>query len=148
MNNLLFQYVLREGALSWAGMGEYDLSFLGFLAYIGTIAAMVQIVEMTLDKYAPALYAALGVFLPLIAVNCAILGASLFMVERDYNFAESVVFGVGSGIGWALAIVALASIRERMRYSNVPPALRGLGITFIMVGLMAIGFQAFGGIQL
>ena len=148
MNNLLFQYVLREGALSWAGLGEYDLSFLGFLAYIGTIAAMVQIVEMTLDKYAPALYAALGVFLPLIAVNCAILGASLFMVERDYNFGESVVFGVGSGIGWALAIVALASIRERMRYSNVPPALRGLGITFIMVGLMAIGFMAFGGIQL
>ncbi len=148
MNNLLFQRVLREGALEWAGLGEYDLSFLGFLAYIGTIAAMVQIVEMTLDKYAPALYAALGVFLPLIAVNCAILGASLFMAERDYNFAESVVFGVGSGIGWALAIVALASIRERMRYSNVPPALRGLGITFIMVGLMAIGFQAFGGIQL
>ena len=150
MNNLLFQHVLREGALAWVSpsLAEYDLSFLGFLAYIGTIAAMVQIVEMTLDKYAPALYAALGVFLPLIAVNCAILGASLFMVERDYNFAESVVFGVGSGIGWALAIVALASIRERMRYSNVPPALRGLGITFIMVGLMAIGFMAFGGIQL
>ncbi|MCB1021696.1 MAG: NADH:ubiquinone reductase (Na(+)-transporting) subunit E [Acidobacteria bacterium] len=150
MNNLLFQHVLREGALSWVSpsLGEYDLSFLGFLAYIGTIAAIVQIVEMTLDKYAPALYAALGVFLPLIAVNCAILGASLFMVERDYNFAESVVFGLGSGIGWALAIVALASIRERMRYSNVPPALRGLGMTFMMVGLMAIGFMAFGGIQL
>ena len=150
MNNLLFQHVLREGALAWVspGLAEYDLSFLGFLAYIGTIAAMVQIVEMTLDKYAPALYAALGVFLPLIAVNCAILGASLFMVERDYNFTESVVFGLGSGIGWMLAIVALASIRERMRYSNVPPALRGLGITFIMVGLMAIGFMAFGGIQL
>lgn len=148
MNNLLFQHVLREGALDWAGLGDYDLSFLGFLAYIGTIAALVQIVEMTLDKYAPALYAALGVFLPLIAVNCAILGASLFMVERDYNFGESVVFGLGSGMGWALAIVALASIRERMRYSNVPPALRGLGITFIMVGLMAIGFMAFGGIQL
>ncbi|MEZ5362828.1 MAG: NADH:ubiquinone reductase (Na(+)-transporting) subunit E [Bryobacterales bacterium] len=150
MNNILFQHVLREGALSWVSpsLGEYDLSFLGFLAYIGTIAAIVQIVEMTLDKYAPALYAALGVFLPLIAVNCAILGASLFMVERDYNFAESVVFGLGSGIGWALAIVALASIRERMRYSNVPPALRGLGMTFMMVGLMAIGFMAFGGIQL
>jgi Na+-transporting NADH:ubiquinone oxidoreductase subunit E len=150
MNNLLFQHVLRKGALAWVSpsLAEYDLSFLGFLAYIGTIAAIVQIVEMTLDKYAPALYAALGVFLPLIAVNCAILGASLFMVERDYDFADSVVYGLGSGIGWALAIVALASIRERMRYSNVPPALRGLGITFIMVGLMAIGFMAFGGIQL
>ena len=150
MNNLLFQHVLREGALAWVSpsLAEYDLSFLGFLAYIGTIAAIVQIVEMTLDKYAPALYAALGVFLPLIAVNCAILGASLFMVERDYNFADSVVFGLGSGVGWALAIVALASIRERMRYSNVPPALRGLGMTFMMVGLMAIGFMAFGGIQL
>jgi len=148
MNNLLYQYALKDGALAWAGLGDYDLSFLGFLAYIGTIAAMVQIVEMTLDKYAPALYAALGVFLPLIAVNCAILGASLFMVERDYNFGESVVFGLGSGIGWALAIVALASIRERMRYSNVPPALRGLGMTFMLTGLMAIGFMAFGGIQL
>ena len=148
MNNLLYQYALKDGALSWAGMGEYDLSFLGFLAYIGTIAAMVQIVEMTLDKYAPALYAALGVFLPLIAVNCAILGASLFMVERDYNFGQSLVFGLSSGIGWALAIVALASIRERMRYSNVPPALRGLGMTFMLTGLMAIGFMAFGGIQL
>lgn len=150
MNNLLYQYVLRDGALGWVSpdLAEMDLSFLGFLAYIGTIAAMVQIVEMTLDKYAPALYAALGVFLPLIAVNCAILGASLFMVERDYDLAESTVFGLGSGIGWALAIVALASIRERMRYSNVPGPLRGLGITFILTGLMAIGFMAFGGIQL
>ena len=150
LNNLLLHYVLREGALAWVSpaFAETDLSFLGFLAYIGTIAALVQIVEMTLDKYVPALYAALGVFLPLIAVNCAILGGSLFMVEREYNFAESVVFGVGSGIGWALAIIALASIRERMRYSNVPAPLRGLGITFIMVGLMAIGFMAFGGIQL
>ena len=150
MNNLLYQYVLRDGALAWVspGLADMDLSFLGFLAYIGTIAAMVQIVEMALDKYVPALYAALGVFLPLIAVNCAILGASLFMVERDYGFGESVVFGLGSGIGWALAIVALASIRERMRYSNVPGPLRGLGITFILTGLMAIGFMAFGGIQL
>ncbi|MBI1354324.1 MAG: NADH:ubiquinone reductase (Na(+)-transporting) subunit E [Acidobacteria bacterium] len=148
MNNLLLQYVLKPGALAWAGLGDMDLSFLGFLAYIGTIAAIVQIVEMTLDKYVPALYAALGVFLPLIAVNCAILGASLFMVERDYNLGESIVFGLGSGIGWALAIVALASIRERMRYSNVPGPLRGLGITFILTGLMAIGFMAFGGIQL
>ncbi len=150
MNNILFRYFLRDGALAWISpsLKDYDLSFLGFLAYIGTIAAIVQIVEMGLDKYVPALYAALGVFLPLIAVNCAILGASLFMVERDYNFAESVVFGLGSGIGWALAIVALASIRERMRYSNVPPGLRGLGITFMVTGLMAIGFMAFGGIQL
>lgn len=150
MNNLLYQYFLRDGAMAWISpaLAEYDLSFLGFLAYIGTIAAMVQIVEMTLDKYVPPLYAALGVFLPLIAVNCAILGSSLFMVERDYNFAESVVFGLGSGVGWWLAIVALASIRERMHYSNVPPALRGLGMTFIVVGLMAIGFMAFGGIQL
>lgn len=150
INNLLFNYALTGGALSWLhpDLAGYDLSFLGFLCYIGTIAAMVQIVEMTLDRFVPALYAALGVFLPLIAVNCAILGASLFMVERDYNFGESVVFGLGSGIGWFLAVVALASIRERMRYSNVPPALRGLGMTFILTGLMAIGFMAFGGIQL
>ncbi len=150
MNNLIYQYLLRDGALAWLGpeWAQYDLSFLGFLAYIGTIAAMVQIVEMTLDRYVPVLYNALGVFLPLIAVNCAILGASLFMVERDYTLAESTVFGFGSGIGWALAIVALASIRERMRYSNVPPPLRGLGITFILTGLMAIGFMAFGGILL
>ena len=150
MNNLLFHYFLREGALAWIdpSLAQYDLSFLGFLTYIGTIAAIVQVVEMATDRYVPALYAALGVFLPLIAVNCAILGASLFMVERDYAFGESVVFGLGSGIGWALAIVALASIRERMRYSNVPAPLRGLGITFIMTGLMAIGFMAFGGIQL
>ncbi len=150
INNLLFNYALTGGALSWLhpDLAGYDLSFLGFLCYIGTIAAMVQIVEMTLDRFVPTLYAALGVFLPLIAVNCAILGASLFMVERDYNFGESVVFGLGSGIGWFLAVVALASIRERMHYSNVPPALRGLGMTFILTGLMAIGFMAFGGIQL
>ena len=150
INNLLFNYALTDGALAWLhpDLAGYDLSFLGFLCYIGTIAAMVQIVEMTLDRFVPTLYAALGVFLPLIAVNCAILGASLFMVERDYNFGESVVFGLGSGIGWFLAVVALASIRERMHYSNVPPALRGLGMTFILTGLMAIGFMAFGGIQL
>lgn len=150
LNNILYQYVLREGALAWAhpSLATVDLSFLNFLALIGTIAASVQIVEMTMDKYFPALYGALGVFLPLIAVNCAILGASLFMVERDYNLVESTVFGLGSGIGWALAIVALASIREKMRYSDVPPALRGLGITFAVTGLMAIGFMAFAGIQL
>lgn len=150
MNNLIYNYLLKEGALSWVspGFGSYDLSFLGFLTYIGTIAAMVQIVEMVLDRYAPKLYAALGVFLPLIAVNCAILGASLWMVERDYDLAESAVFGLGSGIGWALAIVALAAIRERLRYHDIPPQLRGLGITFIITGLMAIAFMAFSGIQL
>ncbi|MEC9443374.1 MAG: NADH:ubiquinone reductase (Na(+)-transporting) subunit E [Myxococcota bacterium] len=150
LNNLIYTYILKEGALSWMGeqFAAVDLSFLTFLTLIGTIAASVQIVEMTLDKYAPALYSALGVFLPLIAVNCAILGASLFMVERDYNLVESTVFGIGSGIGWALAIIALAAIREKMRYSNVPDGLRGLGITFIVTGLMAIGFMAFAGIQL
>lgn len=150
LNNLIYTYILKEGALSWMGeqFAAVDLSFLTFLTLIGTIEASVQIVEMTLDKYAPALYSALGVFLPLIAVNCAILGASLFMVERDYNLVESTVFGIGSGIGWALAIIALAAIREKMRYSNVPDGLRGLGITFIVTGLMAIGFMAFAGIQL
>lgn len=150
MNNVIYNYLLREGALDWISetLGIYDLTFLGFLAYIGTIAAMVQIVEMTLDRFFPALYAALGIFLPLIAVNCAILGGSLFMVERDYTFGESVVFGLGAGIGWALAIIALAAIRERMRYSDVPVGLRGLGMAFILTGLLAIGFMAFGGIQL
>jgi Na+-transporting NADH:ubiquinone oxidoreductase subunit E len=150
LNNLLYQYVLKEGALSWlsADFATVDLSFLNFLTFIGSIAATVQVVEMALDRYSPTLYSALGVFLPLIAVNCAILGASLFMVERDYNLAESTVFGLGSGIGWALAIVALASIREKMRYSDVPAGLRGLGMTFIVTGLMAIGFMAFAGIQL
>ena len=150
MNNLVYHHLLKEGALTWLhpSLAQYDLSFLGFLTYIGTIAAMVQIVEMTLDRYVPALHATLGIFLPLIAVNCAILGGSLFMVERAYDFTESVVFGVGSGTGFALAIVALAAIRERMRYSNVPDGLRGLGITFIITGLMAIGFMAFAGIRL
>ncbi|MEC9301573.1 MAG: NADH:ubiquinone reductase (Na(+)-transporting) subunit E [Acidobacteriota bacterium] len=150
MNNLIYRHLLSEGALVWItpAFGDYDLSFLGFLTYIGTIAAMVQIVEMTLDRFVPKLHAALGVFLPLIAVNCAILGASLFMVQRNYGLAESAVYGFGSGVGWALAIIALAGIRERLRYSNVPAGLRGLGITFILTGLMAIGFMAFGGVQL
>ena len=150
MNNLIYRYLLSDGALAWItpAFGDYDLSFLGFLTYIGTIAAMVQIVEMTLDRFVPKLHAALGVFLPLIAVNCAILGASLFMVQRNYGLAESAVYGFGSGVGWALAIIALAGIRERLRYSNVPAGLRGLGITFILTGLMAIGFMAFGGVQL
>ena len=148
MNALIYHYALAEGALAWAGLPDADLSFLNFLVFIGTIAAAVQIVEMTLDKFLPALHAALGVFLPLIAVNCAILGSSLFMVERDYNVGESLVFGFGSGLGFALAVVALAAIREKMRYSDVPAGLRGLGITFIVTGLMALGFQAFAGIQL
>ena len=150
LNNLVYTYLLKPGALAWLdpGLADQDLTFLGFLTYIGTIAAMVQIVEMTLDRFFPALYNALGVFLPLIAVNCAILGASLFMVERNYGFGESVVFGFGSGVGWALAIVALAGIRERLRYSNIPAGLRGLGITFLLTGLMAMGFMAFAGIQL
>ena len=148
VNNLLYQYLLADGALAWAGLPDVDLSFLGFLSYIGVIAAIVQILEMFLDKYVPALYNALGVFLPLITVNCAILGASLFMVNRDYNLAESIVYGFGSGLGWAIAIVVLAGIREKMKYSDVPKGLRGLGITFITVGLMSLGFMSFGGISL
>jgi Na+-transporting NADH:ubiquinone oxidoreductase subunit E len=148
VNNLIYHNFLKKGALSWLGLSGVDLTFLGLITYIGVIAAMVQILEMILDKYFPKLYNALGIFLPLITVNCAILGGSLFMVERGYNFPESVVFGVGSGTGWALAIIVLAGIRERMKYSNVPPALRGLGITFIIVGLMAMAFMLFSGIQL
>ncbi|WP_151704511.1 NADH:ubiquinone reductase (Na(+)-transporting) subunit E [Nitrincola alkalilacustris] len=148
INNLIYNYLLREGALSWAGYPDVDLSFLGFISYIGIIAAMVQILEMFLDKYVPVLYNALGVFLPLITVNCAILGAALFMVERDYTFGESVVYGAGAGIGWALAITALAGIREKLKYSDVPAGLRGLGITFIIVGLMSLGFMSFSGVSL
>lgn len=150
-NNLIYTYLLAEGALTWTGiegMDKVDLSFLGLLSYIGVIAAIVQIMEMFLDKYVPALYNALGVFLPLITVNCAIMGASLFMVERDYDLAESTVFGLGAGVGWALAIVALAGIREKLKYSDVPEGLQGLGITFITVGLMSLGFMSFGGIDL
>jgi Na+-transporting NADH:ubiquinone oxidoreductase subunit E len=150
LNNIILRNVLREGALAWLSpsLADLDLSFLIFLTFIGTIAATVQVVEMVIDKYAPALYAALGVFLPLIAVNCAILGGALFMDQRDYTLGESVTFGIGSGIGWFLAVVALASVREKLRYSNPPPALRGLGLTFMVVGLMAICFMAFAGIQL
>ena len=147
-NNLILTYLLKDGALAWAGYPDVDLSFLGFLSYIGMIAAIVQIMEMVLDKYVPALYNALGVFLPLITVNCAILGGTLFMVERDYNFTESVVYGVGSGFGWALAIAALAGIREKLKYSDVPKGLEGLGITFITVGLMSLGFMSFGGMSI
>ncbi len=148
VNNLIYRYLLDEGALAWAGLPEVDLSFLGLLSYIGVIAAMVQILEMTLDRFFPALYNALGIFLPLITVNCAILGGSLFMVEREYNFSESVVYGFGSGLGWALAIIALAGVREKLKYSDVPLGLQGLGITFITVGLMSLGFMAFSGVQL
>lgn len=148
VNNLIQHYVLAEGALAWAGLPHVDLSFLGLISYIGVIAAMVQILEMFLDRFVPALYNSLGIFLPLITVNCAILGGSLLMVERNYNFGESVVFGLGSGMGFALAITALAGIREKMKYSDVPKGLRGLGITFITVGLMAIAFMLFSGIQL
>ncbi|MFG6136801.1 MULTISPECIES: NADH:ubiquinone reductase (Na(+)-transporting) subunit E [Halomonas] len=151
VNNLLLTYLLGEGALTWTGLAgaeNIDLSFLGYLSYIGVIAAIVQIMEMFLDKYVPALYNALGVFLPLITVNCAILGATLFMSERNYNFGESVVYGLGAGVGWALAITALAGIREKLKYSDVPASLQGLGITFITVGLMSLGFMSFSGIQL
>ena len=148
INNLIYRHVLKQNALAWLGLQGIDLTFLGLLCYIGVIAAVVQILEMFLDKYIPRLYIALGIFLPLITVNCAILGGSLFMVERHYNFTESIVFGFGTGTGWALAIVGLAGIRERMKYSNVPEGLRGLGITFITAGLMAMAFMLFSGIEL
>lgn len=144
VNNLILNHFLKENAL----LQGVDLTFLGLISYIGVIAAMVQILEMVLDKYLPSLYNALGVFLPLITVNCAILGGSLFMVERDYTFVESTVYGISSGLGWALAIVALAGVREKLKYSDVPKGLQGLGITFITVGLMSMGFMAFSGIQL
>jgi Na+-transporting NADH:ubiquinone oxidoreductase subunit E len=147
-NNLIFQYLLKDGALAWAGLPDVDLSFLGLISYIGVIAAIVQILEMLLDRYFSGLYNALGIFLPLITVNCAILAGSLFMVERSYNFGESVVFGLGSGFGWALALVGLASIREKLKYSDVPEGLQGLGITFIIGGLMSLVFMSFSGIQL
>jgi len=147
-NNLILNYLLKEDALAWAGVSGVDLTFLTFISFIGVIAAIVQIMEMVMDKYLPALYNALGVFLPLITVNCVIMGGSLFMVERDYTFGESIVYGVGSGAGWALAILLLAGVREKLKYSDVPEGLRGLGITFITVGLMSLGFMSFGGISL
>jgi len=147
-NHLIHAYLLKEGGLAWIGLPDVDLSFLVYLASIGVIAAIVQILEMVLDRFFPALYNALGIFLPLITVNCAILGGSLFMIERDYNMAESVVYGIGSGFGWALAITAMAGVREKLKYSDVPAGLQGLGITFITAGLMSLGFMAFSGIQL
>jgi|TARA_B110000305_G_C19443545_1_gene643380 Na+-transporting NADH:ubiquinone oxidoreductase subunit E len=148
VNNLIYSYVLKEGALAWAGIPDSNLVFLSLISYIGIIAAIVQILEMFLDKYIPVLYNALGVFLPLITVNCAILGGSLFMQEKNYAFVESVVYGFGAGTGWALAIVALAGITERLKYADIPDGLQGLGITFITVGLMCFGFLSFGGISL
>ncbi|GLS89271.1 Na(+)-translocating NADH-quinone reductase subunit E [Psychromonas marina] len=148
VNQIIYFNLLAPGALGWAGFPEADLSFLGFITFIGVIAALVQILEMVLDKYFPALYQALGIFLPLITVNCAIFGGVSFMVQRDYNLLESAVYGIGSGVGWTLAIVALAGIREKMKYSDVPDGLRGLGITFVTAGLMALGFMSFSGIQL
>ena len=148
LNNFIFNNLLREGALGWLGFPESNLQLVGLISYIGVIAAAVQILEMFLDKFVPALYNALGVFLPLITVNCAILGASLFMVEKDLLFGESVVYGLGAGVGWALAIVILAGIREKLKYADIPDGLQGLGITFIIVGLMSFGFMSFGGISL
>jgi Na+-transporting NADH:ubiquinone oxidoreductase subunit E len=147
-NYLIYTYLLQKGAFAWAGLPDVDLSFLGLVIYIGVIAALVQILEMTLDKYFPKLYNALGIFLPLITVNCAILGGTLFMVERNYDFGETLVFGLGSGFGWALALVGLAGIREKLKYSDVPVGLQGLGITFIIVGLMSLSFMGFSGIKL
>ena len=148
VNNLILNYLLSDGALSWVGLPNVDLSFLTYLCFIGVIAAMVQILEMVLDKYVPVLYNALGVFLPLITVNCAILGGSLLMAERSYDFLESIVFGFGSGTSWAIAIAILAGVREKLKYSDIPEGLQGLGIVFITVGLLSLGFMSFGGIDI
>jgi Na+-transporting NADH:ubiquinone oxidoreductase subunit E len=148
LNNLIYKLLLRDGALSWAGLGHLDFSFLGLLSQIAVIAAMIQILEMVLNRFFPALYNTLGIYLPLLTVNCAILGASLFMVQRDYSFMESTAYGLGAGFGWALAIVALAGLREKMKYCDVPEGLQGLGITFITTGLISLAFMGIAGIQL
>ncbi|MDH4180783.1 MAG: NADH:ubiquinone reductase (Na(+)-transporting) subunit E [Betaproteobacteria bacterium] len=150
LNNLILRHLLGEGALAWLSpaFAKVSLAFLSFILFIGTIAAAVQVVEMAVDRYAPKLYATLGVFLPLIAVNCVILGGSLFMQEREYTFAESVVYGLGSGIGFMLAIVAMAAVREKLAYSDVPTGLKGIGITFVTAGLMSLAFMVFSGIQI
>jgi len=148
LNNLIHNHLLREGALAWAGLGHLDFSFLGLLSAIAVIAAMVQILEIVLNRFFPALYHMLGVYLPLLTVNCAILGASLFMAQRDYSFVESLSYGLGAGFGWALAIVALAGLREKMKYSDIPAGLQGLGITFITTGLLSLAFMGIAGIQL
>ena len=148
MNHVIFQGLLMEGAWAWAGLPKADLGFLKLISFIGFIAAIVQILEMLLDRYVPTLHSSLGIFLPLITVNCAILGASLFMVERRYDLSESMVYGLGSGVGWALAIVTFAAIRERLRYADTPEGLRGLGLAFMVTGIMSMGFSAFIGIRL
>jgi Na+-transporting NADH:ubiquinone oxidoreductase subunit E len=148
LNNLIYQYLLKDGALAWAGLGHLDFSFLGLLSYIAVIAAMIQILEMILNRFFPALFNTLGIYLPLLTVNCAILGASLFMVQREYTFVESVAYGLGSGCGWALAIIALAGLREKMKYCDIPDGLQGVGITFITTGVIALAFMAIAGIQL
>ena len=148
LNNLIFNLVLRQGALDWAGLGDMDFSYLGLLSQIAVIAAMIQILEMVLNRFFPALYNTLGIYLPLLTVNCAILGASLFMVQRDYSFVESVAYGLGAGFGWALAIVALAGLREKMKYCDIPEGLEGLGITFITTGLLSLAFMGIAGITL
>ncbi|ANH06191.1 MAG: NADH:ubiquinone reductase (Na(+)-transporting) subunit E [Rhizobiales bacterium 63-7] len=147
VNYLLHAYILSAGALAWMGLPDVDLGFMRLITFIGIVAAMVQIIEMLLDRYVPALYGALGIYLPLLAINCAIIGGSLFMVERQYDLTESTVYGIGTGIGWALAIVALAAIRERLRYANVPEGLQGLGIAFIVTGLLSMAFSAFVGVR-
>jgi Na+-transporting NADH:ubiquinone oxidoreductase subunit E len=147
LNNLIYNLLLRDGALGWVQLGHLDFSFLGLLSQIAVIAAMIQILEMVLNRFFPALYNTLGIYLPLLTVNCAILGASLFMVQRDYNFTESVAYGLGAGFGWALAIVALAGLREKMKYCDVPEGLQGLGITFITTGLLSLAFMGIAGIQ-
>jgi Na+-transporting NADH:ubiquinone oxidoreductase subunit E len=148
VNQVIFVNILAPGALGWAGFPDADLSFLSFLTFIGVIAALVQILEMTLDKFFPALYNALGIFLPLITVNCAIFGGVAFAVQREYNFTESIVYGIGSGAGWAMAIILLAAVREKLKYADMPDGIRGLGSVFMIAGLMALGFQSFTGISL
>lgn len=148
VNQVIFTSILAPGALAWAGFPGADLSFLSFLTFIGVIAALVQILEMTLDKFFPSLYNALGIFLPLITVNCAIFGGVAFAVQREYNFTESIVYGIGSGIGWAIAIVLLAAVREKLKYADMPDGIRGLGSVFMIAGLMALGFQSFTGVAL
>ena len=148
LNNIIYHYLLKDGALAWAGLGHLDFSFLGLLSYIAVIAAMIQILEIILNRFFPALFNTLGIYLPLLTVNCAILGASLFMVQREYTFIESVAYGMGSGCGWALAIVALAGLREKMKYCDIPDGLQGVGITFITTGVIALAFMALAGIQL
>jgi Na+-transporting NADH:ubiquinone oxidoreductase subunit E len=147
LNNLIYNQLLKQGALEWVGLGQLDFSFLGLLSQIAVIAAMIQILEIILNRFFPALYNSLGVYLPLLTVNCAILGASLFMVQRDYTFVESIAYGMGAGFGWALAIVALAGLREKMKYSDIPEGLQGLGITFITTGLVSLAFIGIAGIS-